>query len=80
MQHGMEFHGIMGSYGLPWGLLYSSVNKASACNTGDTWVQFLGWEVPLEKEMATTPVFLPGESHGQRSMAGYSSWDRKSQT
>ena len=24
---------------------------------------------PLEKE--TTPVFLPGESHGQRSLAGY---------
>ena len=27
-----------------------------------------------------TPVFLPGESHGQRSPAGYSPWSRKSQT
>ena len=29
--------------------------------------------------MATqpTPVFLPGESHGQRSLAGYSSWDHR---
>ena len=27
--------------------------------------------------MATTPVFLPGESQGQRSLAGYSPWDRK---
>ena len=27
---------------------------------------------PLEKEMATTPVFLPGKSHGQRSLVGYS--------
>ena len=27
-------------------------------------------EDPLEKEMATTPVFLPGKSHGQRSLAG----------
>ena len=27
---------------------------------------------PLEEEMATTPVFLPGESHGQRSLRGYS--------
>ena len=27
--------------------------------------------------MATTPVFLPGESHGQRSLAGYSPWSRK---
>ena len=30
----------------------------------ETWVQSLGWEDPLEKEMAFTPVFLPGESHG----------------
>ena len=27
-----------------------------------------------------TPVFLPGESHGQRSLAGYSPWVAKSQT
>ena len=27
-----------------------------------------------------TPVFLPGEFHGQRSLAGNSPWDRKSQT
>ena len=25
--------------------------------------------------MATTPVFLPGESHGQRCLVGYSPWD-----
>ena len=95
----------------------------------ETWVQYLGWEDPLEKEMAThssivsweipwtedpsrlrsmgwqrvrlglatknnifikhtltqflhvwrrkwqpTPVFLPRESHGQRSLAGYGPW------
>ena len=38
----------------------------------ETWVQSLGQEEPLEKEMATYSVFLPGESHGQRSLAGYS--------
>ena len=27
-----------------------------------------------------TPVFLPGEAHGQRSLAGYSPWGLKSQT
>ena len=32
----------------------------------------LGWEDPLEEDMATTPAFLPGESHGQRSLAGCS--------
>ena len=35
-------------------------------------VQSLGREDPLEKGMATTPVVLPGESHGQGSLAGYS--------
>ena len=30
-------------------------------------VQSLGQEDPLEEEMAPTPVFLPGESHGQRA-------------
>ena len=30
----------------------------------ETLVQFLGWEDPLEKGKATTPVFWPGESHG----------------
>ena len=29
-------------------------------------------EGPLEEEMATTPVFLPGKSRRQRSLAGYS--------
>ena len=38
----------------------------------ETWVQSLGQEDPLEKEMATPPVFLLGESHGQRSLVGYS--------
>ena len=37
----------------------------------ETRVQSLDQEDPLKKEMATTPVFLPGESHGQRSMVGY---------
>ena len=35
-------------------------------------VRSLGQEDPLEKEMATHPVFLPGESHGQRSLVGCS--------
>ena len=38
----------------------------------ETRVQSLGWDDPLEEEMATTPVFLPGEFHGQRNLAGYS--------
>ena len=40
----------------------------------ETWIQSLGWEDALEKEMATHSTFLPGKSHGQRSLAGYSPW------
>ena len=35
-------------------------------------VQSLGWEDPLEEGMELTTVSLPGESHGQKSLAGYS--------
>ena len=40
----------------------------------ETWVQSLGWEDPLEKEMVTHSSILPGGSHGQRSLVGYSPW------
>ena len=43
----------------------------------ETQVWFLGWEDPLEKEMATTPVFLPGEFHEQKSLVGYGPWGHK---
>ena len=36
----------------------------------ETWVQSLGWEDP-------SPVSLPGEFHGQRSLTGYSPWGDK---
>ena len=37
----------------------------------ETWVWSLGWEDPLRREWQPTPVFLPGEFHGQRSLAVY---------
>ena len=40
----------------------------------ETLVQSLGWEDPLKREWLPTPVFLPGEFHGQRGLAGYSPW------
>ena len=43
----------------------------------ETQVQSLGREDALEKGMASTLVFLPGESHGQRSLAGYSPGGRR---
>ena len=50
-----------------------SGGKESACNAGDTGsLPRLGWS-PWQP----TPVFFPGESHGQRSLAGYCPWSCK---
>ena len=38
----------------------------------ETWVRSLGWEEPLEKEMANHSSTLAGRFHGWRSMVGYS--------
>ena len=43
----------------------------------ETQDRSLSWEDPLEKGMLPTPVFLPGESQGQRSLVGYSPWTLK---
>ena len=42
-----------------------------------TGVLSLGEEDPCSRKWQTTPVFLSGESHGQRSLLGYSPWSRK---
>ena len=39
----------------------------------DPWIG----KIPWRKEWQPTPVFLPGESHGQKSLVGYSSWGCK---
>ena len=39
----------------------------------DSWVG----KIPWRRKWQPTPVFLPGESHGQRSLVGYSPWGRK---
>ena len=40
----------------------------------ETWVRSLGPEDPLEEGVATHSSIIAGKSHGQRSLAGYSSW------
>ena len=39
----------------------------------DPWVG----KTPWRRAWQPTPVFLPGESHAQRSLVGYSPWGRK---
>ena len=43
----------------------------------ETQVRSLGWEDPWRKKWQSTPVFLPGKSHGWRSLVGYSPCGRK---
>ena len=43
-------------------------------------VQSLGREDPLKQEMATDSRFLPGESHEQKSLAGYKGVVKESDT
>ena len=40
-------------------------------------LQSWGQEDPMEEGMTTHSLFLPGESHGLRSLAGYSPWGSK---
>ena len=49
-----------------------SDSKESSCNAGD-----LGGEGPWRREWQLTPVFLPGESHGQRSLPGHGPWGHR---
>ena len=52
-------------------------NKAITCQCRrhkrrgfEPWVG----KIPWRRAWQSTPVFLPGESHGQRSLVGYSPW------
>ena len=38
---------------------------------------FSPWKIPWRRAWQPIPIFLPGESVGQRSLAGYSPWGRK---
>ena len=59
--------GLLVTLGFPAG----SDGEEPACNAGD-----MGWiwvgKTPWRREWHPTPVFLPREFHGQRSLAGYS--------
>ena len=58
---------------LPWCLRGLSVCLQCRRPGFDPWVG----KIPWRRRWQPTPVFLPGESHGQRSLVGYSLRDRK---
>ena len=60
-------------YGLPWWLRQLRIHLQCERPGFDPWVG----KIPWRRKWQLTPVFLPGESHGQRSLAGYSPWGQK---
>ena len=58
-------------YMLPWWL----ISKEPACNPDgfDPWVRKIHWR----RKWQPIPVFLPRESHGPKSLEGYSPWGLK---
>ena len=49
----------------------------SAYNVGDPGFDPWVGKIPWRRKWLPTPVFLPGEYHGQRNLVGYSSWGHK---
>ena len=60
-----------------WGLLHCRQILYQLSYLQETRVQSLDGEDPWRREWQTTPVFLPGESHGWGSLVGYSPQGRK---
>ena len=54
-----------------------SDSKGSAHNAGNLGSIPGFGKFPWRRKWQSTPVFFPGESHGQRSLMGYSPWDHK---
>ena len=56
-------------------LVTQTVKKSPACRRPrfNPWVG----KIPWRRAQQPTPVFLPGQSHRQRSLAGYSPWSHK---
>jgi len=54
--------------------------KESACQCSTCGFDSRVWEIPWRRKWQPIPVFLPGKSHRQRSLAGYSMGSQKSQT
>ena len=67
---------ILTTEGFPVWLSWSRIHLQFRRSGLDLWVR----KIPLRRKGQPTQVFFPRKSHGQRSMAGYSLWGRKSWT
>ena len=57
-----------------------SDGKESACKVGGVGLNPGSGRFPWKRKWQLPPVFLPGESYGQRSLVGYNPWVARSQT
>ena len=76
---GSSIHGIFQARVLEWGAIAFSGKElvVKKCRRGDAVFHPRAGKIPWRRAWQPTPVFLPGEPEGQRSLAGYSSWGHK---
>ena len=75
----MKFEIGFGPYQLPFHKVASQVTEMvkNPSTMQEIWVDPGVRMIPWRRELLPTPLFLPGEFHGQRKLAGYSPWDCK---
>jgi len=59
-----------------WASLVNQIIKSPPASRRPEFDPWVG-EIPWRRAWPPTPVFLPGESHGQRNLAGFSPWSHK---
>ena len=70
------FHNGLKVIGLPNNYLVAQTVKNPPAMQETQVRPWIG-KIPWRRERQPTPVFLPGKSHGQRCLAGYSPWSSK---
>ena len=78
MEKAMATHSSTLAWRIPWMEEPGRLQSMGSVRVGDDWetslslFTFMHWR----RKWQATPVFLPGKSHGQRSLIGCSPWDR----
>jgi len=70
-------HNLATEQNVKSGLAWWLSDKESPCQCRRHWLDPWVRKIPWRRKWQPTPVFLPGKSHGQRSLVGYSPWGRK---
>ena len=69
----MAIHSSTIAWKIPWTEEPGRLQSMGSQRVGHDWVTSRSWR----KKWQPTPEFLPGKSHGQRNLVGYSPWDHK---